>query len=68
MLAEDKGKQMIADTMTLKDKLQLFEDYYIKLYKSSGVPEEDIKGFLDKVDLPFLTQGHRQFLDSNITC
>lgn len=58
---DGKGKTRIPD------KLKVFEDYYQDLYKSSMPEGEAIEAFLTNVNMPVLTDDHRQSLEEVIT-
>lgn len=50
---------------SLKDKLQVFVDYYRELYDSSS---EDLgRQFPEQVDIPVFIEEHKQDLDRDIT-
>lgn len=50
------------------DKLELFNNYFNALYKSSSNPNDiDICNFLSELSLPKLTQVHLQISEASVT-
>lgn len=76
-MAETRGHQITPDpdimvmqngmAELLRDKLQVFADYYNKLYYSSAPSKDLMRQFLNQVDIPVFTEQHKQGLDRDIT-
>lgn len=60
----DKDGKVIDD---LKGRLHIFSTYYTYLFKSLELSLEDIQSFLDRTELPCLSEQHRKHLDVGIT-
>lgn len=51
---------------TISGKLQVSEDYYEDLYRTSGLNRKELDKFLDGITIPKIMEEHMQSLDRTI--
>lgn len=76
ILIKSREKAVLAETMTsqdnievteLKDRLKLLTEFYNNLHKIQEPPEENLKDVLNNINIPELSEEHRQVLEKGIS-
>lgn len=66
-IAETMIAQDVSKLMSLPQKLDLFADDYNSLYLSQEPQEKQIVDFMEQLDLPVVSEDHRESMDKEFT-